>query len=123
MGEQIAAARNFPFQAGAQAITVGCDQQQVGLRSKMFCRGLAYLRRGGKVDKAIAPINGRSVITAGALGLFPCCPLADFVDHWQVSTRPAAFNCEATLSAPQLRSRQPVGPRPLLEAAPVGERT
>src|ERR1700692_304968 len=88
MRKQRAAARDLPFQFAAEPARIDAHQHEVALAGEMFGRGLDRLRRGRKMDEAVAHINLGAAKYAGALGVAPERGRADFEDsrHAGVTT-------------------------------------
>ena len=54
MRKQLAVARRFPAQRLAQRVGIDLDQEQPGLAEEMLSGRLRQLRRGGKMNEAVA---------------------------------------------------------------------
>ena len=80
MREQRPAARDLPFERGAERLRVDGDEQQVALPGKMLRRGFPDLLGGGEMDIAVGDVDRRAVEAPGLLGRAPQRLGADLVD-------------------------------------------
>ena len=72
MGKKIAPARGLPAQAaGGEGIYVDLQQDRIGDSGKMPARRLAELRRGRKMDEAVARIMRRAAKNTARLRRIP----------------------------------------------------
>src|SRR5262245_33041258 len=80
MRKQVAAPRYLPFERALDRRGVDRHQHQVRRSGEMLRRGLANLVCRGKMDEAVAQIDGSAAEHPRALRLAPQCDLADLVD-------------------------------------------
>src|SRR5258706_9485291 len=84
MRKQLVIARGLPPQRVAQQVGVDRNQKQSGLPEEVLPCGFRHLRRGGKMNEAVADIVGAALVHALPLGLAPGRSRTDFIDdtHW-----------------------------------------
>src|SRR5579863_4012811 len=81
MREQVAAARLLPAQAVPEPRRLDRDEHQPGLAGAVPPGAFGDLRRGRKMQEAIAPVVGGALVASGGNRRCPCLGRAHVIDH------------------------------------------